>query len=55
MGDPDYSARWDVVPGAVVGAHINVQDVGTTVTGGTGYPPMFAGARAMGSACPWSP
>jgi hypothetical protein len=54
-GDPNYHSRWDIVPGAVVGSHINVQDVGAFVTGATGYPPMYAGARAFGNACPWGP
>jgi hypothetical protein len=52
-GHPDYSARWDVVPGSTVGAYINVQDIAALVTGKSGYPPMFPGARAYGQFCPW--
>lgn len=52
-GQPDYSARWDLVPGSTVGAAINVADIAATVLGPSGYPPMFAGLRAYGRACPW--
>ena len=52
-GEPDYSARWDLVPGSSVGAHINVQDLAALFSGPTGYPPMLGGQRAFGEGCPW--
>jgi hypothetical protein len=52
---PDYNARWDLVPGGIIGGAINVQDIAATIAGGSGYPPMFGGARAFGKACPWAP
>jgi Thrombospondin type 3 repeat len=58
-GNPNFSARWDIVPGTTVGEHINVTDLASLVSGPTGYPPMFApvppatGGRAFGLTCPW--
>jgi len=58
-GNPNFSARWDIVPGTSVGEHINVTDLASLVSGPTGYPPMFApvppatGGRAFGLTCPW--
>jgi hypothetical protein len=56
-GEADYSARWDLVPGASagVGAHVNVMDMAAMFSGPTGYPPMFGGERAFGQTCPWAP
>jgi hypothetical protein len=55
-GDPGYNIRWDVVPGASIGKHINIQDLGALIAGITGYPPMFGGTtRAFGQTCPWAP
>ena len=55
LGDTNFSARWDLVPGSVVGATINVQDIVATTLGTTGYPPMFGGQRAFGRPCPYAP
>jgi len=58
-GNPNFSARWDIVPGTSVGEHVNVTDLTALVSGPTGYPPMFApvppatGGRAFGLTCPW--
>jgi hypothetical protein len=54
-GHPDFSVRWDVVPGSITGAAINVQDIIAMTLGVTGYPPMFGGQRAFGNACPYLP
>ncbi len=60
-GDTDFNARWDLVPGATVGDHINVTDLSALTSGPTAYPPMFApvppatGGRAFGQTCPWAP
>jgi hypothetical protein len=54
-GHPDFSARWDLSPGSVIGATIDIQDISTMVMGATGYPSMFGGQRAFGKACPWAP
>jgi len=51
-GESDYSARWDLVPGTTVGAHINIQDLAALFSGPTGYPPMLGGERAFGRTCP---
>jgi CSLREA domain-containing protein len=53
--DPEFSARWDLKPGASVGAYINVTDLAAMISGPTGYPPMFGGARAMGKTCVVAP
>ena len=50
-GHPNYDKRWDIVPGAAVGAHINLTDVAALLSGPTAYPPMFSGARAYGQTC----
>jgi hypothetical protein len=55
VGDPGYNARWDVVPGSVIGEHIAVTDIAATVTGLSGFPPMFNGLRAYTKTCPWAP
>jgi hypothetical protein len=56
-GDPDFDARWDLKPGPITpaGPHINIQDLGITIAGATGYPPMFGGQRAFNSTCPFPP
>jgi hypothetical protein len=54
-GDPRFNARWDLVPGSVVGPAINVQDIGALSTGASGYPPMLGGQRAFGLTCPFAP
>jgi hypothetical protein len=55
-GQPGFSARWDLVPGTVLGGpHINVVDLAAPMTGVTGYPPMFDGQRAFGQSCPFPP
>jgi CSLREA domain-containing protein len=50
-GHPNYDRRWDIVPGAAMGAHINLTDVAALLSGPTAYPPMFSGARAYGQTC----
>jgi len=50
-GDASFNPRWDLVPGSTVGDHINVSDIAALLSGPTGYPPMFGGARAYGQAC----
>jgi hypothetical protein len=54
-GHPRFGARWDLVPGSVVGPAINVQDIGALFTGASGYPPMLGGQRAFGLTCPFAP
>jgi Tol biopolymer transport system component len=54
-GHPNFSARWDLVQGSVVGPAINVQDIAALLTGASGYPPMFGGQRAFGQVCPYEP
>ncbi len=55
-GEAGFSARWDIVPGSTFGASINIQDMAALITGASGYPPMFGGARAFaGQTCPWPP
>jgi len=50
-GHPNYDPRWDIAPGAAVGAKINLTDVAALLSGPTAYPPMFSGARAYGLTC----
>jgi hypothetical protein len=54
-GHDEFSERWDTVPGSVVGAAINVEDIAALVAGPSGYPPMFGGLRAYGNPCPYAP
>jgi hypothetical protein len=54
-GEAEFGSRWDLVPGSTFGKQINVVDVGSTITGVTGYPPMFNGQRAFGRTCPFPP
>jgi len=55
-GDPNYSVRWDIVPGATFPfvKFINLADMSSLVFN---LPPMFGGVtRAMnGPLCPWAP
>jgi CSLREA domain-containing protein len=55
VGDPGFSARWDLIPGSTVGEHINITDIAALVVGSSGYPPMFGGQRAYGMTCPFPP
>jgi hypothetical protein len=53
-GDPEYSSRYDLVPGPSFGSDwIHITDVTALFAGTTGYPPMFGGlTRAFnGPAC----
>jgi CSLREA domain-containing protein len=52
-GEPNFSKRWDVIPGSTAGKSINVQDMAGMLSGASGYPPMFDGQRAFGQTCPW--
>jgi hypothetical protein len=56
-GDTNFNVRWDLKPGPLTpsGAHINIQDLAITVTGATGFPPMFATQKALGHTCPFPP
>jgi hypothetical protein len=54
-GDTAFDLRWDLVPGAVAGDHINSEDMAALTSGPTGYPPMFDGQRAFGKTCPATP
>jgi hypothetical protein len=52
--EPNFSARWDLKPGAgAFPKYINITDITALVSGPTGNPPMFQGARAFGKVCPW--
>jgi hypothetical protein len=51
-GDSAFNTRWDVVPGRVFGDWINITDLTALFAGSSGYPPMFAGAKAFnGPSC----
>jgi hypothetical protein len=54
-GDPNFSVRWDLVPGGTIGGTINLQDIAATVTGASGFPPMLGTQKAFGKACPYAP
>jgi hypothetical protein len=58
-GQAAFSSRWDLVPGdsgLTSGGWINIVDLGATIGGPTGFPPMLGGAKAMGGpACPFPP
>ena len=51
--EPRYNIRWDLKPGPIVptGKHINVADLGATIAGLSGFPPMFGGQKAIGRTC----
>jgi hypothetical protein len=52
--DPNYHARWDLSPGTGgLGKRINVIDLATITSGGTGFPLMFGGTTKAfgGPAC----
>lgn len=56
----DYSARWDLSPGADApfASDINILDLTTLLSGNSAsaaYPPMFGGGRAFGRECPFAP
>jgi hypothetical protein len=53
-GDPNFDARWDLIPGSTFGDWINIQDLAALLAGPTAHPPMFGGDRAFGNACPES-
>ena len=56
VGTDPNDVRFDFVPGAVVGADINVADMAALTTSATGSPPMLGGARAFGGpVCPYGP
>jgi titin len=54
-GDTFFDARWDLVPGSFFGEFINIQDITAVFGGDTGFPPMFASARAFDKTCPFPP
>jgi hypothetical protein len=56
-GNPNFNVRWDLKPGPITptGAHINVQDLGVTVSGLSGFPPMFGAQKALGRTCVIAP
>jgi len=48
-GNPNFSARWDLVPGSGVFTDwINIQDLNALLGGSSGFPPMLGGAKAFG-------
>jgi hypothetical protein len=53
--EPAFDKRWDLIPGTTFGEHINIQDLGATITGPRGFPPMFAGQRAWNRTCVTAP
>jgi hypothetical protein len=56
-GDEGFSSRWDLRPrsGQFV-IWIAINDLTTLLSGSSGSPPMFGGARAFnGPVCPWAP
>jgi Ca2+-binding RTX toxin-like protein len=56
LGNPNFSVRWDLVPGGTIGGAINLQDIAATVTGASGFPPMLGGQqKAFGKVCPYAP
>jgi hypothetical protein len=52
-GDTNFEVRWDLVPDVAAGNEINYIDLAALISGSSGYPPMFAGERALGRSCPW--
>jgi hypothetical protein len=56
-GDPDFSTRWDLVPGpGMFSSWISIQDLNALLGGSSAYPPMLGGERALnGPECPWQP
>jgi hypothetical protein len=54
-GHPNFSLRWDLVPGGTIGGAINLQDIAATITGASGFPAMFGGQKAFGRTCPYAP
>ena len=54
-GGPNFSPRWDLVPGKGPFAHwIAISDITALIAGTTGSPPMLGGAKALnGPPCPW--
>ena len=56
-GHPNFSDRWDLVPGrGLFATWINVNDLTAIIAGSSGFPPMLGGAKAFGGpACPWAP
>jgi hypothetical protein len=49
-GDPEYSVRFDLVPGtSIIPNHINITDMTAILSL---QPPMLNGQRAFGAACP---
>jgi len=50
-GNANFSPRWDLRPAAPIGQTgpwIGLVDMAVLITGTTGYPPMFGGAKAFG-------
>jgi hypothetical protein len=56
-GHPDFSARWDLVPGR--GAFLEwiaIDDLTAVLAGPSGFPVILSGSRAFdGPPCPWPP
>jgi hypothetical protein len=52
-GDANFDVRWDLQPGSAIGEQINIADIGATISGPSGYPPMFNGQRAFNKTCPF--
>jgi hypothetical protein len=52
-GDFAFDARWDLSPGSTFANDIDIADLGYTITGSRGNPPMFNGQFAFGRTCPF--
>jgi hypothetical protein len=56
--DAGFSSRWDLEPGnsgLTTSGFINVVDLGKTSAGGTAFPRMLGGAKALNQLCPYPP
>jgi hypothetical protein len=57
--DLNFDVRWDLKPGPLTppgtGPHIDIQDLGVTIAGLSGFPPMFGGQRAFTKTCVVAP
>ena len=54
-GDAGFDIRWDLSPGSNFANDIDIADLGYTIRGSRGYPPMLGGQFAFGMTCPFPP
>ena len=53
---PDFSSRWDLVPGRGLFTNwIAINDLTALLAGPSGFPPMLGGGRAFNGTCAWAP